>query len=354
MVKQRERGLPSINQARQERKRALVFGKVRLGAMPPHFWLWAATIIAAILVVYWRVEQGKVESAKSAVMAKQRAIAVTLGPQIIPFRDKIEGWVKELADSEPKTFVRAGTSLEELSTQPSVYLRLRLEDAKTPKDIRKAAAQSLRDGFTSCLFVNKPQDPTSGPPCKTTADCSAGLLCNEWDVCVEPTSPFNMRLVYRALRVLSNEWTDELHNAGSTLEISAYDRDLVKVRDHDVPIAAKVLARSRYFALVLDEAPPEGLPEEIPDAGESVGERLQRAAHSARVGIWDLKTNELVLKLRAEASGKFVPVGKRNLDDPLINAAQQRQVNNCALALEVKAALDPSSVDMVDAAPAVP
>ncbi len=62
------------------------------------------------MVVYWRVEQGKVESAKSAVMAKQRAIAVTLGPQIIPFRDKIEAWVKELAEGEPKTFVRAGTS----------------------------------------------------------------------------------------------------------------------------------------------------------------------------------------------------------------------------------------------------
>jgi hypothetical protein len=312
--------------------------------MPPHFWLWAAVIIAAIMVVYWRVEQGKVESAKSAVMAKQRAIAVTLGPQIIPFRDKVEGWVKELAEGEPKTFVRPGTSLAELSSQTSVYLRLRLDQAKTPKDIRKAAAQSLRDGFTSCLFVTKnPGDPTQGPKCRTTADCSPGLLCNEWEVCVEPTSPFNMRFAYQALRVLSSEWTDELHAAGSVLEINAYDRDLVKVRDHDVPIAAKVLARSRYFTLVLDEEPPDGLPPEIPDAGETPTERLQRTAHFARIGIWDLKKNEPVLKLRAEAGGTVIPVGKRPIEDPLVNAAQQRQVNNCALALEVKAALEPPS-----------
>jgi hypothetical protein len=312
--------------------------------MPPHFWLWAATIIGAIMVVYWRVEQGKVESAKSAVMAKQRAIAVTLGPQIIPFRDKIEAWVKELAESEPKTFVRPGVSLAELSSQPSVYLRLALAQAKSPKDIRKAAAQSLRDGFTSCLFVNKSVgDPTQGPKCRTTADCSPGLLCNEWEVCVEPHSPFNLRLAYRALRVLSNEWTDELHAAGSVLEINAYDRDLLKVRDHDVPIAAKVLARSRYFTLVLDEDPPGGLPPEIPDAGETASERLQRTAHFARVGIWDLKSNEPLLKLRAEAGGTFVPVGKRAIVDPLVNAAQQRQVNSCALALELKAALAPKS-----------
>jgi hypothetical protein len=292
------------------------------------------------MVVYWRVEQGKVESAKSAVMAKQRAIAVTLGPQIIPFRDRIEGWVKELAEGEPKTFVRPGASLAELSTQPSVYLRLSLAQAKSPKEIRKGAAQSLRDGFTSCLFVNKALgDPTQGPHCRTTADCNPGLLCNEWEVCVEPSSPFNLRLAYRALRVLSNEWTDELHAAGSVLEINAYDRDLVKVRDHDVPIAAKVLARSRFFTLVLDEDPPGGLPPETPDAGETAAERLQRTAHFARIGIWDLKTNEPVLKLRAEAGGTFVPVGKRSIDNPQVNAAQQRQVNSCALALEVKAAL---------------
>jgi hypothetical protein len=36
-------------------------------------------------------------------------------------------------------------------------------------------------------------------------------------------------------------------------------------------------------------------------------------------------------------------VGKRPIGDPLVNAAQQRQVNSCALALEVKAALEPKS-----------
>ena len=117
----------------------------------------------------------------------------------------------------------------------------------------------------------------------------------------------------------------------------------IAYRYYSAFIAAKVLARSRYFTLVLDEDPPGGLPAEIPDAGETASERLQRTAHFARVGIWDLKTNEPVLKLRAEAGGSFVSVGKRPIEDPLVNAAQQRQVNSCALALEVKAALEPKS-----------
>ena len=71
-------------------------GKVRVRSLPPHFWLWTAAVMAAILVIYWKVEQGQLESQKGAVMAKQRAIAQTLGPKILPFRDRVEGWVASL------------------------------------------------------------------------------------------------------------------------------------------------------------------------------------------------------------------------------------------------------------------
>ena len=71
----RERGLPSVNQAKAEQRRALVFGRVRLSGVPPHFWLWSLTAIGLFSVVYWRIAQGHIESMKAVVMAKQRAIA---------------------------------------------------------------------------------------------------------------------------------------------------------------------------------------------------------------------------------------------------------------------------------------
>src|SRR5215203_1382612 len=135
----RERGLPSLNQARTERRRALVYGKVALRAMPPHFWLWVLVAGAAFGVIYWRVAEGRLEARKSAVMAKQRAIAAALGPKTQPFREQVEGWVRELAADGVPDFVAPGDSLKDLREAPGVYLRLRLENAKSRKQIRKAA-----------------------------------------------------------------------------------------------------------------------------------------------------------------------------------------------------------------------
>jgi len=339
----RERGLPSVNQAKAEHRRAIVMGRVRLRGMPPHFWLWTLTILGVFSVVYWRVAEGHLESRKAQVMSKQRAIAKTIGPKILPFRDKVEGWARELAGPYPGDLVSNEAELELIEQSPGVYLRLRIGVATSPRDIRKAARTSLHDGFTSCLFrKTKTGDPTKGPPCKATADCTPGLLCNEWNVCAEPPIPYNMRLAYRTLRVLSPEWTDELHKATSDLAINAYDRDLDSVTRYDVRIAADILARSKFFTLVLDEDPSAGLPSEIPDAGETPEERVQRAAHPARVGIWDLANGKPLLRLRAQAAGEFVPMGGRTIRDPVTLAAEQRQVNACQLALEVRNKLSPN------------
>jgi hypothetical protein len=212
-----------------------------------------------------------------------------------------------------------------------------MSSAKTSKDIRKAARSSLHDGFTSCLFrKTKTGDPTKGAPCKVTSDCTPGLLCNEWSVCAEPPIPYNMRLAYRTLRVLSPEWTDELHQTTSDVAINAYERDLDSVARYDVRVAADLLARSKFFTLVLDEDPDGGLPKEIPDAGETPEERVQRAGHPARVGIWDLGSGRRVLRLRAQASGELVPMGPGRVRDPVTLAAAERQANACQLALEVR------------------
>lgn len=331
--------------------------------MAPQFWLWTAVLLGGFFVVYWRVVQGALESEKNQVMAKQRAIAQSLGPRILPFRDKLEGWVQELAKPWPGPTVSHAVSVAELSKSPGVYLRIRLKNAGKPENIRQAAARSLRDGFTSCLFVDKgSKDVAQGPACKTSGDCQPGLLCNEWNVCKPPPSPYNLRLAYRAMRVLSTEWTDELHQAGSDLAVAGYDRDLDGVVKTDVPVAIDLLQRAKFFTVVLDEEPKGGLPKALPDSSESEEERLQRVPHMARIGIWNLETGEQLLRLRAEAAGKFLRAGQANDSDPgyqaavtrALSGAQQRQANSCALALEVKYALTPPAPPNPEPAPSGP
>lgn len=323
----------------------MVGGKVRVRAMPPQFWLWALLAIGVFSVVYWKFAQGKLESQKSGVMAKQRAMAQTVGAKLLPLRDRIEAYAQSLASGT--TFadeVADGVRYEDLASTPSIYLRLRQSSAGSPKDIRAAAVRSLHDGFTSCFFVHaRRSDPTTGTACKSPADCLKGELCNEYDHCAPPPEPFNMRLAYRSLRVLSSEWTDELHQAESELAVVAYDRDLDRVTEEDVPVAAKILARAKQFVLLLDEDPPGGLPPSNVngDAGawESDEERVQRVAHFVRLGVWDLEKDKVLLRLRRKADGRIVPAGKQPVTRVESINAQQRQAVSCMFALEVKSLL---------------
>lgn len=318
-------------------------GRARMPATPPQFWLWTLVIFAAFAGIYWWVSESNLSGAKSRTLARQRAMSQTLGSKLIPFRDNVESWALELSrDPWPGNEVADGAKLEDIQREPAVYLRLRMENARDGKSLRKAAQDSLRDGFTTCFFRQKDGvDPRKGPACKVQADCESGLLCNEWDVCTRPVQPYNLRLAFRSLRVLSNEWSDEVNQAGSELALRVYNRDLDRTTKEDVPIAAEVLERARYLTIVLDEDPKGGLPKPAYDAGpdepdETEEERIRRTTHFARVGIWDLKTKRRVFAYRTEASGRFVPVGERAVTDPRTQAAQQRQSNSCALALAVK------------------
>ena len=126
-----------------------------------------------------------------------------------------------------------------------------------------------------------------------------------------------------------------MHQARNELAISAYDGGLDSVTRVDIPVAIEVFQRAKVFTLVLDEEPADGLPEAIPDADETEQERLQRSQHFARVGIWDLKTGELLLRVRSQAAGELRDVGARR-GGVAVQAARQRQANSCALALDVK------------------
>ncbi len=337
MSRDRQPGLPSLNEARADRRRQLATGKSRIGALPPQFFLWTAVIFLTFGIFYYRKSQSELEAARAKLMAKQRAVATTLGPKLLPIRDKVEAWAKELAGGYKGDYIARGLEEKELAETPGIYLRLPMSDAKDPDKLRSAAADSLRDAFTACLFRDKrATDPSMGKACERSQDCEPGELCNEYGVCRRPSQPFNMRLVYRALSVLSTKWTDEVHEARNEYAISAYEGGLDSVTRVDIPVAVDVFQRARFFTLVLDEEPKDGLPEAVPESDETDQERLQRSDHYARVGIWDLRTDEQLVRLRARATGELRDVGTRTVRGARATATRQRQVKSCGLALTVR------------------
>ena len=174
MAENHRPGLPSLNEARAERRRQLATGRARVGGLPPQFFLWGGLLLVTFFVAYYRVAQSDLEKARNELMAKQRAVAQSLGPKLLPIRDKVEAAAQELRSATyPGDFVSPNLDLEKLGETPGIYLRLRLEDTADVEQLRKAATASLRDGFTSCLFRDmKATSPQEGAPSVSRVRCA--------------------------------------------------------------------------------------------------------------------------------------------------------------------------------------
>jgi hypothetical protein len=327
----RPRGLLAIHEARNKR----LSGK--LPAIPTRFLLWGLTILAAWGVFYWKKTQGEVESRKSVLFAKQRGVAAELGPKFDGLRQRLEDWTVEAAGPYAGDFVAAQAKSWDFSGLPGIYLRVRLLDATSATTLRKAAAGSLRDGFTACLFHEPYADPMSGPGCKASRDCEKGSFCNEVDHCMPPAQPYNLRTAYHGMRVLGDEWTVGLRTASDDVRMRLLEREFDSAVKDDIPLVIDLLTRAQFYLLVLDED-PIGLT--IP-AGKPALEMIQATPHPARVLLFGLKggIDRALLRVRRDVGARFIPAGENALSDPDILEAQQRQVNSCQLALDVRAVI---------------
>ncbi len=327
------RGLLAIEEARTKRKEG------RLPTIPTRFFLWTLTVLVAWGIFYWRKTQNEIESQKAALFAKQRGIATELAAKVDPLKQRIELWTLEAGGAYAGDLVLPELKSFDFTTQPGIYLRLRLEDASSPEKIRKAAIGSLRDGFTACLFREANADPSSGPPCKASHDCTPGTFCNEVNHCMPPAQPYNMRTAYHGTRVLGEEWTVGLRAASDDMQMRLFEREFESAVKDDIPLVIDLLTRAQFFLLVLDEDPDptEAAP---PQGGKLTFDAVQALPHTARVSLFGLKggAEKALARLRRSMAAKFVPTGPNAPSDPEILASQQRQVNSCQLALQVREA----------------
>lgn len=334
----RKRGLPAVYAARDAR----ASGNQRYPSVK--FWGYSALILAVGAILQWKWSTNEAESSRQKLMADQRAVTAELGPRWFPLREKIERWTMGLA-GEPGAEVVDRDALKSWDFRDKVgnYLRLRIEDAKTPESIRAGAVNSLRDGFTSCLTRVSNPNPIAGAECKRTRDCPSGEFCNEQDHCSKLAQPFNLRDAYRPMRILSDDWVREVQDASSDLRVRALEGGFKDTVRDDIPRTIEMLQKAQYMLVVLDETVPVmALPGA--DAGASAAaEALRGVPHWARVGVWRISDGKLVLRLRREARGQLL--GATPAVDVL--PSLQQQSNSCALALEVRSAMGDTNAGSV-------
>ncbi|MBM4376630.1 MAG: hypothetical protein FJ095_16220 [Deltaproteobacteria bacterium] len=320
-------GLPSLQRARKDRG-----GNTAI-------WNWLIPLVGVVLLGWWRYDAHRTGQLRDGLLARQREVAKRLAPQWLPMRDKVEAWTRECAAADfketPNPTLAATWDFRAL---PGLYLRLGKKRADTVESIRKAATASLHDGFSACLFTASNGSPVAGARCENTQDCAAGELCNEFNQCATPSQPYNLRLAYRATRVLDDAWLTELQATRGELQLRGAWSSFDSIEKYDLPIATELLAKAAYFLVVVDEPVEGSEPKATPEPNEEATEdrSIPDGPHWARVCLHRFDGAARVLALRKEASGDLR--GAKPQSDAT-RLAQQRQANGCSLALEVREAI---------------
>jgi hypothetical protein len=316
---ERKPGLPSVHKARADR------GRGKWSRASGAFWLWAGAGLAIVLIGYRFFAGRQLDSAKSDLLAKQRAVAASVGSEWFPLRDRIEGFVIDAATHSEADTVDQKTAAWPFRSAPGLYLRLRVADAKDVASVRKASSSSQKDGFVGC-FLREP---------------NAAAAHGEDDAGAFAEQPWNWQKAYGATRILTDDWVGEVNDAPDPLRLRVFEEQYEKAVKTEIPLAIDLVQKAQFFLLVLDEDSDEA--RVLAEGGTVTEAMLQRTPHYARVHLYDLRAGKEVLSVRRSAEASFVFAGEHGATDPETLEAMKRQVNNCALAKEVDRAIAAAS-----------
>jgi hypothetical protein len=310
----KQRGLPAIARAREDR----ASGKTR--------WTTQAGLVALAAViggylVHQCVSERDLASGRQALLAKQRAVESTLGKQWLPLRDKLEGDILGATGEYQGDLVDPQARTGAFKTQPGLYLRMRLADAKSADRIRKVAADAKKDAFAGCLLREPNERGARG-------EIDGGAFAEQ---------PWNLGQAYAATRILTDDWVAEVKGADDDLRLRVFQEQFDHAQAGEIPLAIDVVTRAQFLLLALDEDVPEAAP--YVDGGTFTEEALQMVGHPTRVHLFDLASGREILRLRRVGEARVISAGERVVTDSETRDAQQRQANNCALARRVDEAL---------------
>ena len=224
--------------------------------------------LGVILFVYSKVSDRELNTARQALLAKQRAVRDTVGAQWFPLRNAMEALTLQAAARTDADFVDPDVKHWDFRSLPGLYLRLRAADARDVATLRHAVSSSKKDGFVAC-FLHEPNVAAA------RGDADAGAFSEQ---------PWNWQRAYTATRILTDEWVHEVDDAGDALRLRVFEQQYDKAMTDEIPLAVDVIRRAQYFLLVLDEDSPDAHPA---DGGSALtlarpGERAALRAHPHR------------------------------------------------------------------------
>lgn len=327
-----ERGLQSIREGREARQRG------RYTKTSPNVVLLAVGAAILVLLGYRFFAGHKLENARAELLQKRNAARATVGAEWEPLKAQLEKHTMEAGAADyAGDYVAPEAKSWDFRALPGVYLRLRREDTHNTTAIRAAAEISVKDAFTGCLLRSNAAPQTAAADAADAgASGSADFgLRNLEDEPIE--SPWNLKDAYRATKVLTEGWEAEVRKADDELRLRIFEQQYEKAKNKEIPLVVDIIKRSKFYMFLVDEDVPGVVPEM--DAGGVQVADLELVRHPVRVHVVNLKTNQLVVRLRRSVEAEFRVAGGAVMLPEDARKARQRQGNNCLLATEVWKAL---------------
>ena len=333
----RKRGLPAVHQMRAARTGG------RFGRTTVTLLIYGVAALAAVLVAYNYFANRAIERDRRALAGEVQAARATVGARWTPLRDSIEAF--SLGPNAERTYPGDLTDPDvhswDFRDLPGLYVRMRLSDlessdpARRLEDFRRAALFSVHDGFTSCLFR-----------AEASPDPKGGVLSEQ---------PWNLKTGYQAMRVLGDDWLQEVQTADSQLRLRAFAEQWQKARDTDIPRAIDLMTRATFYLFVYDEDVAEAAKLTTLDGGAPGMAELQIVPHPVRIHLVDLRKKKLVLRRRLSADTSYRLAGEGATLGEESDRAVRRQVQNCSLGRDLwrdVQTMPPAAASAVQAAPA--
>jgi hypothetical protein len=314
--KRKGRGLPSIARSREDRASGRGRWTTQAGLM-------ALAAVVGGFIAHQIVSSRELSSDRQKLLSKQRAVVSELGPKWFPLRDKLEGEILASARDYAGDHVEPEARRTGWRSQPGLYLRMRVADARDAASIRRVAAEAKKDAFASCLLREPNERGVRG-------DADASAFAEQ---------PWNLGQAYSATRILTDDWAAEVKGAEEDLRLRVFQEQYDKAVGGEIPLAVDIVKRAQFFLLALDEDVPEAA--RFVESGPINEPALQLVAHPTRVHVFDVATGRELVRLRRSGDAQVIPAGERVITDPEMMDAMQRQANNCSLAGQVEMALAP-------------
>jgi hypothetical protein len=258
----------------------------------------------------------ELERARMQLLARIHDHAASLTPDDLRVVARAEPWLIRFAGSYEGDLVtnelKEPGALASVLSRPSLYVRGPMSGFRNSAEIATAAAASLKDPFLLCLLEPPASRAEKAVLSKMHGAYSGGARLES------PTS--NVRRLYEAeagLPLLMPPWAARVQAAEDVVALGHLEHALTAAPME----AAKKAAKARVLLFAMDE------PGDAGGLSELDGER----PHDVRVGLVDLASGTILLRLRKRVDPSWISIPRR--------AQYASGLDGCALALDVRASV---------------